>query len=96
VWILSLTEILEFNTYALVSFEILIFCLITSIYFKYITNKKLVYKILYTLSFVFLITIIKLICLEYLTQNYLVISSLSVFSIMTLGLIMFRKQTTIQ
>lgn len=95
-WILSLTEVFEFKTYALIAFEILIYCLITSIYLKYITDKKLIYKILYTSSFIFLLTVIKLICLEYLTQNYLVISSLTAFSVLTLSLIIFRKQSSIQ
>lgn len=95
-WIFSLVEIVEFKSYALLAFQSLLFCLITSIYLKYISDKKMIFKVIYTLSFLFLMTIIELICLEYLTQNYLVISSLSIFSVLTLLLIVFRKQTTIQ
>lgn len=91
-WLLSLTELIDFKTYALLSFQTLICCLLIAIYIKYMTGKKIIFKVLYTISFLFLLITITLLCLGYLSQNVLTFASLSFFSVMTLLTIIMRKK----
>ena len=91
IWILSLVGLLEFESYANTSFITLITMLLISIYLKLILNKNLIFQLIATFSFVFLLVVFWISGNGYFSSNLFSLLSLSLFSIVVLTFLFIGK-----
>jgi hypothetical protein len=91
-WFLALLNLIDFDFYALLSFKILIICLIFSIFFKLIVSCSSLIKVSYFIVMLFNITTFILTSYGYFNDNFTIVLSLSLFSTYSIILLFFQNK----
>lgn len=90
-WTGALLGFFDFKFFALFSFKILLSCLIVSLFFKFYSHKKIVLKVLYIISTIYLLVVFNLTSYGYFSSDVNAILSLTFFSLFTVTFAFYSK-----